>query len=199
MLIVAGFALSWFYSFFVSIYPAHDFLSKTFLQSYLVEQSYGAGDTLNRFGFKETIDAIVFSGSQNEILFGKGLGSGNPSDSAFLQGEVYREYGHLKYNWFILPYLYIETGMLGTVFFLLIYIVPLLFALNEFWRRGSEMAIVLFLMGITNIIFLPYNTGLFSYGVTTIYWIYFAMLLQEKQKSADAPDELKKQAESFMK
>lgn len=186
LLIGGGFALTWLYSVFASIYPEHNFLSMNFLETYLVEDAYGGGDTLNRFGFKPAVDALVFSNSQNDILFGKGLGSGNPSETEFLKGDVYRNFDYLKYSWFTMPYLYIEAGLAGTVSFLMIYILPFLLSIREFIRRKSSLALVLVLMGLTNLIYLPYNSGLFSYGITTVYWFYLAMLIQEKDKSTES-------------
>ena len=171
--------LTWFYSYFVSLYPTHDFLDEAFLESYLVEQSYGEENTLNRFGFKQTVDAVVFSNHANEMIFGKGLGSGNPSESAMLQGEVYKRFDFLKYSWFLLPYLYIEAGLMGTAFYLFIYAIPLWIAASHYFRTKSSMAVIVMLMGITNFLFLFYNTGLFSFGVTTIFWIYTAILMRE--------------------
>lgn len=182
LLAASSFIFSWSYLLFVSIYPDHDFLNSAFLEDYLVEQSYGGDGTINRFGFKPTVDSVVFNGNDSEILFGKGLGVGNPSELDLLKGEVYRNFDYLKYSWFTLPYLYIETGWFGSVAYLLIYLIPFLIALKEFNRTQSFLSVVLILMGITNFVFLPYNAGLFSFGVTTIYWIYVAMLLSNKKE-----------------
>lgn len=179
LFVAACFVLVGSYSYFVTLYPNHDFLNKEFLESYLVEQSYGEGNTLNRFGFKPTVDAVVFSNNSNEMIFGKGLGSGNPSESEMLQGEVYKKFDFLKYSWFLLPYLYIESGMLGSILYLFIYLIPLVIAIRQFMIRKSSLAIVVLLMGLTNILFIPYNIGLFSYGVMVVFWVYTAMLIQE--------------------
>ncbi|MBX0313325.1 hypothetical protein [Planococcus glaciei] len=183
LLIATSFVFSWAYFFLISVYPEHDFLNMAFLDEYLVEQSYGGDGTINRFGFKPTVDAVVFEEKNSEIIFGKGLGSGNPSEMDILKGEVYRNFDYLKYSWFTLPYLYIETGWVGTIAYVLIYILPLIIALKAFKREKSMLAIIVILMSVTNFVFLPYNAGLFSYGVTTIYWIYVAMLINDKKSA----------------
>lgn len=179
LLLICSFIFIWAYAFFISLYPSHDFLSKAFLESYLVEQSYGSDGTINRVGFRPTIDALVFSNNTSEILFGKGLGTGNPSELDLLMGEVYRNFDYLKYSWFAMPYLYIETGWIGTASYLIIYFIPLMFSIKEFKKEKSGISVVLILMGITNFIFFPYNAGIFNYGVTTIYWLFVALLLQK--------------------
>ncbi|MDN3450108.1 hypothetical protein QMA09_07890 [Planococcus sp. APC 3906] len=188
MLIACSVIFIWSYLFFVSLYPEHDFLNTSFLEDYLVEQSYGGDQTINRFGFKPTIDSVVFEDNDSEVLFGKGLGSGNPSEMDLLMGEVYRDYDYLKYSWFTIPYLYIEAGWVGTLAFLMIYVMPLIITIKEYKREKSALAVVLILMGITNFIFISYNAGLFSYGVTTIFWVYVAMLINHRKLEKTGPE-----------
>ncbi|WP_422123847.1 hypothetical protein DHX103_03285 [Planococcus sp. X10-3] len=185
--VASCFVISAFYSYFISLYPEHDFLNAGFLESYLVEQSYGDGNTLNRFGFKSTVDAVVYSNDTNQMVFGKGLGSGNPSGSSMFQGEVFKKYDFLKYSWFLMPYLYIEAGLLGTGVFLLIYMIPLWIAIRQYFKTGSSLAVAVLLMGIVNVMFIFYNAGLFTFGVTAVFWIYTAMLIREM--NLDEPEE----------
>lgn len=179
-LVICVFVFLNLYSLFVKIYPAHDFLNEKFLETYLVEQNYGDEGSVNRFGFKNQIDEIIFSNS-TEVLFGKGLGSGNPSEMELLKGDLYNQYDYLKFRWFTIPYLYVETGSVGTILYILIYLIPLISAVRYFLKRKTALSVILILMGITNMLYLPYNSGLFHYGITTVYWIYVGLLVCEKR------------------
>lgn len=179
-LVICGFIFVNLYSIFVKIYPAHDFFDKSFLEKYLVEQSYGDGETINRFSFISQINTIIFN-NETEVFFGKGLGSGNSSEVDLLKGSLYNQYDYLKYRWFTVPYLYVETGIVGIILYIMIYIIPLIMSIEHFVKRKTTLSVILILMGLTNIIYLPYNSGLFHYGITTVYWMFMAFLVQEKR------------------
>lgn len=179
-LIICVFVFLNLYTLFVKIYPAHDFLNEEFLETYLVEQNYGDEGSVNRFGFKSQIDEIIFS-NNTEVLFGKGLGSGNPSEMEMLKGDLYNQYDYLKFRWFTIPYLYVETGSVGTTLYILIYLIPLISAIRYFWKKKTALSVTLILMGLTNMLYLPYNSGVFHYGITTVYWIYVGLLVCEKK------------------
>ncbi|MFJ7509861.1 hypothetical protein ACIQW7_10420 [Peribacillus simplex] len=180
-LTICGFIFVTFYSVFLNLYPNQNFLDKNFLESYLVQQDYGTGGTINRFNFKPQIDNLIFNNNVDTLL-GKGLGSGNPSEVESLKGILNNQFDYLKFTWFTIPYLYVETGIVGAFLYILIYILPLIVAIKHFIKNRTSLSVIVILMGLTNLFYLTYNAGLMNYGVSTIYWIFVAFLVREKKE-----------------
>ena len=183
------------YSVFVSLYPTHDFLNKEFMVHYLYEQQYSAG-SVNRFSFKSDLDNSVLQ-TNTDKLFGKGIGSGNVSKNSLFRGEINKEYDYLKYYWFALPYLYLETGLIGMVLYCLIYIIPIIISINIIKKTKNYKVITVIFMSIINLIFLVYNDSILDYSTIIVYWLITGMIFKENisldiNKLGDKKSEKKK-------
>jgi O-antigen ligase len=163
------------YNVYMTTYSQQDFLNYKFLERYLVEQNY-SGDSVNRISFKSRIDDVVFHNDKIDKLVGKGLGSGNPSDYQLLKGTLYDKYDYLKYHWFLLPYLYLENGIIGIVLFVAIYVFILIKSYVCYVRYKSEQGLLVFLTSIVNLIYLLYNNSILTYTIMTIYWFFFGLI-----------------------
>lgn len=167
------------YNLYMQAYSKQNFLDIEFVKNYLAQRSYsGAG--LNRIGFKSTIDTIVFNNNIDELI-GKGIGTGNPSDFKALQGSLYEEFGYLKYNWFLLSYIYVENGMLGIILFICVYIYALLKSYRCYRETESEQSLLVFLITILTLMYLIYNSSILDYTIIFIYWSYFGLFCIEQQ------------------
>lgn len=120
--------------------------------------------------------------SSIDRLIGSGIGSGNPSNFNFLKGSVNKKYDYLKYYWFSLPYLYVESGFIGTVIMLLIYIYILIMNYINFKTKGLELSLLSFLVGIVNLMFMVYSDALVNYSSLFITWCFFALATKEVGK-----------------
>lgn len=170
------------YNLYMDRYSHQDFLNVKFLQYYLIEQNY-SGRSLNRLGFKDKIDFQVFQNNKYDSYFGKGIGTGNPSKFKFLQGDVNKNYDYLKYYWFTIPYVYIETGIIGTVLFILMYIYSMYKCIINIKKYYTSITIIL--INIVNMLFLIYNNSMLSYEITFIYWALYAEFLKKVKRESE--------------
>ena len=165
------------YLLYMQTYSQQNFLDKDFVRGYLVEQNY-SGDSINRFGFVKKIDNAMSSTTVDKLI-GGGIGSGNPSNFKFLRGSLNRKYDSLKYYWFSIPYLYVETGFIGTTIMLLIYIYIFIISYLNFKNYNSELSLLAFLISIVNFMFIIYSDTLVNYTTLFITWAYFALSIKE--------------------
>lgn len=66
----------------------------------------------------------------NDVIknwIGIGLGNAEQSQFSFLQSPFFLQYERTRYNWFTLPFVMVETGLIGVV----IFIYPYIYALIE--------------------------------------------------------------------
>jgi hypothetical protein len=169
------------YSILISLYPTQDFLNREFIERYTVNSSYDSLNSVNRLNFKETIDYYILK-SDIDQLFGAGLGTTYPSNNILIGGEVYRVYEDLKYNYFLFPWLYVESGIIGIIFFIIIYLVIFTNSIIQFKKTNSFLSLTVLLMSITNILFSLYNTVLISsFLIYTLFWLYAGLLYREKK------------------
>ncbi|WP_346975753.1 hypothetical protein, partial [Clostridium perfringens] len=179
ILIVLSITIITSYKIYMQNYSYQNFLDVNYLEYYLVEQNY-SGESLNRFGFKKRIDYEVFNNNKYKEYLGAGIGVGNPSDFKFLKGNININYDYLKYYWFTLPYLYLETGIIGTVLFILIYIYSIIKFAKDI--KKDELSLSLFLIGIVNILFIIYNNSILSYEIPFIYWAIYSEYINRKKE-----------------
>lgn len=168
------------YSYFINIYPHHNFLQKGFLNEYLHEQSYGDG-TVNRFSFISDLNNSVLT-TEYDRLLGKGIGSGNPSRIKLLQGKINENYGYLKYYWFTTSYVYIETGFIGIVGLILVQVYLFIKLSRLFYIKRSEDELFLLFATVLNTIFIIYSSAFMDYCISTIYWTLIGIYICQNYK-----------------
>ena len=82
----------------------------------------GVGD-LNRFNAIPVLINKFFKNDLSGTLFGLGLGNADYSLSfTALQSSFYQEYSWLHYQWFSVSFVFIETGIIGLFFYIMIFI-----------------------------------------------------------------------------
>ena len=162
------------YKFYISLYPYNDLLNSDFLDKYLTS-SYGEVTQLNRFNFMEQLEVNNVLENDEEKLFGKGIGAVHPSESTkILQGPYYSEYKYLRIDWFTLPYLVTESGLVGTTLFLVVYLIILIKSLVKYKIREKRM---LFLISLVSVISLVYSSSMIgSIRLTVFAWFYIGVL-----------------------
>lgn len=168
------------YFLYMQTYSHQNFLDKNFVKSYLVDQNY-SGESINRFGFVKKIDNATSSNNVDKLI-GGGVGSGNPSNFGLLRGSINKRYDYLKYYWFSIPYLYVESGFIGTAIMLLIYGYMLMVSYSNFRKYNSELSLVAFLVNIVNFMFIIYSDAIINYSTLFITWSYFALASKEMEE-----------------
>lgn len=98
----------------------HFFTLET-MKTYLgAEKGYRGAGSINRL----TAISYVFSNFLKTVpqkIIGIGFGNAEYSGFSFLTSSFYLEYSWTAYQWFYIPFVLIETGILGTISFLTIF------------------------------------------------------------------------------
>ncbi len=131
--------------------------------AYGISQEGGYG--LSRFRAYQLIDQLFFQGDLFHNLFGYGVGSCEYSRFAFLTSDFYRANGHYHYIWFTHQTLFLETGWLGTLLYLLTLAIIALTA----WRRLLKCPDTSFYAGLT----------VTMCGIALISFVYNATIREE--------------------
>lgn len=162
-----------------SIYTQNSLLDKEFLNNYLTGD-YGEVE-LNRFNFMDKLREQVFE-NDTQIYIGMGIGAAHPSaKTEMLQGPVYKENKDLKIDWFSLPYLITEGGIIGTFIFFLIYAYLLLISIEMVIKSKEKELLFIVLLSIICII---YNSSLISSPRIIIFtWTYIAIICKNRRKN----------------
>lgn len=102
------------------------------LISYTVSQD--GGYVLSRLHAFSNINKIFFHGDWILNLFGMGFGNCEYSSFSFLQSAFYRQYGKYNYRWFVHQMIFLESGYMGMLFYLIIIVTIFFYA----WKRRKE-------------------------------------------------------------
>ena len=132
------------------------------------------GYYIGRAGAFGRINDLFFGHDIRRILFGLGFGSCEESSFAFLTSDFARVNGHLNYRYFSHALTYLETGLVGVVFYLFTFLAMVIDKLRERDENNSDqfskqMIILLFVTILLNFV---YNNSL-KYEIS--YLVHFAL------------------------
>lgn len=118
--VLAIFVLSTAISFFQTFYKEFDFFNWDSITYYSTETSYSySSDSINRMNGIEMVQRMFLPNISDQIF---GVGVGNADYSFFFASRLYRLYGNTHYNWFLHTYLFLETGWVGLISYVLIFV-----------------------------------------------------------------------------
>lgn len=124
----------------------------------------GVGYNISRFNAFSRINQLFFHGDPIKNLFGQGLGSAEMSSYSFLTSDFYNEFGHYNYRWFSHMMLFLETGYLGVMLYLSVFVAVFVHALKhrKTLDKSGNLYIAAFvqLLSIMGIINTFYNASL---------------------------------------
>ena len=173
---------------YASFYPERaNFLSLEYFMDYGKNTTYGDKSVINRFSAFEYIDSHYFYEDTEKKLFGLGLGNAETSQFEDLTSSFYKENGELlKYHWFSHVFMYIETGIIGLITYLLFFVKNIFN--NSKIEKNAEFKNYIKLATVLNIfcfIFFFYNQTLRL--ETTTYLIFFVLsipyiLVQDRER-----------------
>lgn len=151
--------------------------------------SYG---TENDIGRSNQIEYVMdhFLHTPMERLFGIGFGNGEYSSTFdFFTSETYRQYSSTHYFWFSAAWMLLETGLIGLIVYLSIFILYALDMLKRYRCNDDSYYLFGFILAIMTVINVFYNVAMRTdYG----YLMYFAMMIpyiMEKEKRTNLNDE----------
>lgn len=137
--------------------------------------NYSSSRDLGRFTAIPTISKNFLT-EPLEKIFGFGLGNCDTSSFDICNTPFFRSYSYLNYNWFSSAFLFLETGYVGLILFLLFFVVVFLLAYKKskqenanllFCQMGMIMSVVCFILTF-------YNSSL---RTETGYMAYFILAL----------------------
>lgn len=109
-------------------------------------------------------------------LFGLGLGNCGSSNISLFNTPFYQQYSYLHYTWFASAMMFLETGFVGLILYILFFILCLISSIKDL-RQGEgnrlfcQMAIV---MSILSVVLMFYNASL---QIDAAYMVYFVLAL----------------------
>ena len=115
------------------LYPDfNNFFSLDYMYYYLFERGYSLGEgQLNRLTCIQQLTQGYITEPLNQWI-GIGLGNADTSNFSFLNSNFYQLYGvQLSYTWFMLAMLFIETGYIGIILYLLPFVYILCVSVKE--------------------------------------------------------------------
>ena len=137
--------------------------------------TYSTAEDLSRYTAIPTLSSSVMTDTSQRLL---GLGLGNCDTSSFeiCNTPFFNIYSHLHYNWFLSAFLFLETGYIGLLIYLMFFVMCFVCAFNLRKREGinvlyCQMAIILSLICI---LITFYNSAL---RMETGYMAYFVLAL----------------------
>ncbi len=120
------------------------------------------------------INQLFFDNSIIKELFGIGFGNAEYSRFSFFTSEFFNQYGDYNYRWFSHQMLYIETGLLGFLSFILIPVVAAVQSYIAFLKNKGNRFVSAFTIAVAATIFMNlwYNN---SFRSDFAYFTYFCL------------------------
>lgn len=137
--------------------------------------NYSSSRDLGRFTAIPTISEHYLT-EPLEKIFGMGLGNCDTSAFAICNTPFYQAYSYLNYTWFSSAFLFLETGYIGLLLYLIFFVIIFMIAYRKskqensnklFCQMGMIMSIICFILTF-------YNSSL---RMETGYMAYFVLAL----------------------
>lgn len=169
-MVIGLFILKYYYPDMYEIMTDFDLLIK------YSQTTYEEGYRIPRLGAFKFISNNFFDSTFNEI-FGLGFGNGETSNIAIFQSDFYNRYGSYNYRWFTHQWIFLESGYLGILSFILMFGTILISLIKKIRKATINQKIYLITsicMGICCIITIWYNATL---KVDMEYLAYFSVAI----------------------
>ena len=137
--------------------------------------SYATEKDLGRFAAIPTI-ARTFLTEVHELLFGMGLGNCDTSAFAICNTPFYQTYAYLHYTWFSSAFLFLETGCVGLMAYLIFYAMCFFGAWKQLKSNAKKdlFCQLSMIISIVCVILTFYNSSL---RMEVAYLLFFALSL----------------------
>lgn len=136
------------------------------------KKTYSTARDLNRLSAVPTLANTLLTQPVDQ-MFGLGLGNCDTSAFAICNTPFYQRYSYLHYTWFSAAMLFLETGYVGLVLYVLFFILVFRHAFR--WRKVGGNAIycqLAMMMAVMSGILLFYNSSL---RIEAAYMLYFVL------------------------
>lgn len=134
------------------------------------QENYATQNDLNRLSAIGTLSRTILEEPMERVI-GLGLGNCDSSNFAFLRTPFYERYSYLHYRWFSSPMIFLETGYIGLIFYLGLFLLCLIIILKKRKLETKDnfynnMGII---FAVTAILLSFYNASLRYEGGWMIY------------------------------
>ena len=181
VLVIGSLIFSQAISFFVAIngsgsYDYSAIFSVQGFMDYLTRDSgYNGDGDLNRLTGVSIIAQSIFKNDLIHILFGLGLG--NAEYTNFFTSVFYNQYSRLNYQWFHMIWMFIETGIIGVIAYLSIFIKSLIEAFkvkssDKYVAISKILILIMFILFVYNISLRSESAGYLLFTILSIPYIY---------------------------
>ena len=163
------------------------FFTSDAIVNYMGDRGYTNAGDLSRFNAVFQLHKRFLSSTRSNELFGIGLGNASYSGMfSFFNSNFYRLYNALHYQWFTDAFIYIETGVIGLIFFEGFFVAIYIFSKSavkkiEAISAGSndevesELKTVVQAVGIVAIMCIILSVYNSSLSMDSAYMVYFIM------------------------
>ena len=163
------------------------FFASDAIVSYMGDGGYTNSGDLSRLNAVFQLHKRFLSNSYRNELLGIGLGNASYSGMfSFFNSSFYRLYNALHYQWFTDAFIYIETGLIGLIFFEGFFVIIFIFSKNAVKQidrlsnkipdaTNNKLKTVIQstrIVAIMSIIISVYNSSL---SMDSAYMVYFMM------------------------
>ena len=172
------------FSIFISCFISFNMSGSNYADNYTIEGffSYATRDTgyngtgdLNRLTGIMTVNDTIFKGQWLKKLFGIGLG--NAEYTNFFTSPFYEQHNYLNYQWFHDIWMFIETGFVGVISYVAIFISTLIKSRKNLKRTSvgtfvSTMIVLMLILFVYNITLRAEAGGFILFMILAIPYLY---------------------------
>jgi hypothetical protein len=170
----------------VVLFGFENFLSFESIWEAATQDHYSSEETVNRLSAIPTLALTVITDIKDRF-FGFGLGNCDTSAFAICNTPFYRMYGHLRYTFFSVAFLFLEVGYIGIALYIAFFVICFILTRRRL-REGkcnSEHGRIALIMAVLAIILVFYNASL---RAEAGYIVYFILAIPFLDSAQNVPD-----------
>ena len=159
----------------VTLFDFEDFLSLESIWENATQEHYSSDQTVNRLSAIPTLSKTVVP-DFNDRLFGLGLGNCDTSSFAICNTPFYQNYGHLRYTFFSVAFLFLEVGYIGLLLYVSFFVIAFVLIRNRI-KQGlcdEQHGRIALIMALLSVVLVVYNSSL---RAEAGYMVFFVLAL----------------------
>ena len=197
-MVMAYFLLIPVMQFALSFYYGEEYVNKVFDREYVEQETHHEGYNLSAVGLSFNRGTCIEK-AENLLLqepvhyyIGHGIGSG--TNSGTFHTWINERYRNYAYFYFTSSYVLIETGWIGYIAFLLVYLFFIIRFWKSFWHQEDETirywATIGMMMGLFTFMLIWYNDRPYvDYYLAFILWAFCLLAVERKGIEMDEVEE----------
>lgn len=175
VLFISAFLISFSSTILTSLFGENSNLSLERILELVTATSYSTAEDLGRFTAIPTLSNTILT-HPIEQIFGLGIGNCDTSSFAICNTPFYQSYSYLHYNWFSSAFLFLETGYVGLITYLIFFVICFILAIKQLKNKNSNPLYcqIGMIFAVLCVILTFYNSSL---RMEVGYLAYFALAL----------------------